>query len=85
MTSTAFASFFWHVLSAILPETTEKQANSAQLFQTSLSVLRSVGESAKGALDLDAYIRDWGKLLMDHEHHEVGLRVTLDFSRWLTI
>lgn len=69
------AEFFWRLLSSILPMTAErvKRPQSAQLFEASLSVLRTMGEFWRDALDLESYVADWGGLLMEHEHEEVCL------------
>ncbi len=74
VTAAEFASYFWRVLSQVLPHTTGKQANSAQLFDASLAVFRSVGETSRDVLDLPGYLRHWGKLLLEHKHDEVCVR-----------
>ncbi|KAI9843704.1 MAG: hypothetical protein M1837_006172 [Sclerophora amabilis] len=78
VTTDDFASFFWSILSSILPKTTTKPANSTQLFEASLAVFRSIGESLKEKLDLDEYIRNWGGILRDHQHEEIVGHETVD-------
>ncbi|KAI9791100.1 MAG: hypothetical protein M1816_004331 [Peltula sp. TS41687] len=67
------AEFFWRLLSSILPMTADRvrQPQSGQLFEVSLSVLRTMGEFWRESLDLDGYVTAWGSLLMDHHHEEV--------------
>ncbi|KAI9762241.1 MAG: hypothetical protein M4579_000565 [Chaenotheca gracillima] len=66
-----FASTFWRALSLILPEATKNPASSTQLFDASLTVFRAVGESLKDQVDFDAYIRDWGTILLEHKSQEI--------------
>jgi hypothetical protein len=67
-----FASFFWQILSKILPEAKRNPQNSEQLFQASLAIFRSVGEFSRDRLDLEGYIIEWGTLLVTHKHEEVS-------------
>ncbi|KAI9796613.1 MAG: hypothetical protein M1833_006053 [Piccolia ochrophora] len=80
VTADEFAFFFWRTLSSILPQTTirQKQPQSPELFEASLSVLRTVGDMATTVLDYDSYILDWGKLLLEHKHEEMVGRDTTD-------
>ena len=66
------------MLSSILSNTVEKHSSAQQLFDASLAVFRSVGESSRDALDLDAYVGDWGSLLLGHRHKEIVGRETID-------
>ncbi|KAH0562489.1 hypothetical protein GP486_002826 [Trichoglossum hirsutum] len=74
-----FASFFWQVLSKILPEAKCNPENSEQLFQASLAIFRSVGEFSRDRLDIEGYIMEWGTLLVTHKHEEFVGRETCDF------
>lgn len=67
-----FASFFWQILSKILPEAKCNPENSEQLFQAALAVFRSVGEFSRDSLDIEGYIIEWGTLLVAHKHEEVS-------------
>jgi ubiquitin carboxyl-terminal hydrolase 34 len=66
-----FTTFFWEILSKILPEAKNNPQNSEQLFQASLAILRSIGEFARDSLDLEGYMVEWGRLLVGHRHEEV--------------
>ncbi|KAI9864071.1 MAG: hypothetical protein M1813_003388 [Trichoglossum hirsutum] len=74
-----FASFFWQILSKILPEAKCNPENSEQLFQAALAVFRSVGEFSRDSLDIEGYIIEWGTLLVAHKHEEFVGRENWDF------
>lgn len=52
-------------------ENTEKQPQSAEFFAVTLSIFQIVGEVSVDVLDLNAYVHDWGRLLLGHRHEEV--------------
>ncbi|KAI9723365.1 MAG: hypothetical protein M1812_001249 [Candelaria pacifica] len=65
-----FASYFWRILSDILPETLHYRAYSREFFELSLSVFRYLGELSTESLDLNSCIRNWGNLLLNCGHEE---------------
>ena len=63
----------WRVLSSTLSTITgDLVPHCAQLFETTLVVLRVVGNSSSDALKLEESIRHWIDLLTDHHHSEVS-------------
>ena len=45
---------------------------SQQFFEVATLLFRSAGDACYGTLDLSSYVHDWSRLLLEHEHEEVG-------------
>lgn len=74
-------SFFWDIISTLLPQAIDQQGQSQQLFELALSILRAMGPGLRVELDLAFYIGQWSDLLLKHRHEEVcGNVCELGFS-----
>lgn len=67
----SFSSYFWGVLSDILPRTLEYRVYSQEFYKLALSVFRTLAGFDLGQLDLNAYIRQWGTLILYQDEKEV--------------
>ncbi len=65
--------FFWRILSSLLPMSGDNcTARVAQLFDTAVFVFRALGEVAPDEFNMNRYVRDWGRTLVEHHREEVG-------------
>lgn len=65
-------SYFWENLVLLIPETLKHGEISQQFFDITLFVFRSIDDTGREDINLEAYTERWSGLLLRHIHEEVS-------------
>ncbi|KAF2497433.1 hypothetical protein BU16DRAFT_537090 [Lophium mytilinum] len=78
LTPNEIASFYWKIISSIVPHSIEYPRESAQLFDIAEQVLRRNDEYDRDEPTLRAFLSSWSSLLLRYKHEEFVGRDEVD-------
>ena len=68
-----FNSYLWENIAKVIPCCLDyRNTASQQFFEVATLLFRSTGDAYYATLDVLNYVHDWSRLLLEHEHDEVG-------------
>lgn len=68
-----FNSYLWENIAKVIPYCLDyRNTASQQFFEVATLLFRSTGDAYYATLDVMNYVHDWSRLLLEHEHDEVG-------------
>ena len=73
-------SYLWESFLSVIPRSLVFGSNSEHFFDTVNIVFRTIDSEGQTKMDLDAYSQSWCKLLLEHTHAEVCLKVLCKFA-----
>ncbi|OJD36097.1 ubiquitin carboxyl-terminal hydrolase [Diplodia corticola] len=74
-----FVSFYWNILTDLLPRVSEYSKSCQQLFDVSVKMFRWYDEHRRDEDGLRSYISAWSELLLAHEYEACVGRPKVDF------
>ena len=68
-----FNCYLWENIAKVIPHCLHyRNAASQQFFEVATLLFRSTGDEYYETLDVSNYVREWSRLLLEHEHDEVS-------------
>ena len=68
-----FNCYLWENIAKVIPHCLHyRNAASQQFFEVATLLFRSTGDEYYETLDVTKYVREWSRLLLEHEHDEVS-------------